>query len=320
MFLSPLSTGTWLMETAPSYASRLAGAYATACTGFYHQGIPVLPVWLSINRPMELSVCSSLLLHLTLVIHLCLQSMLAGGPVEMATQVLAPYIPYGGFWFVDLPFDIRIKASSLAAKLQTASFKNVMVALTNHSDNSHRDLFIGTNARKENQVILPSELVVTEDHCFLATIAFDVQCCQVMVTLNLILGVVEILIGNHGQPQLIISNAELELDCPIVINIEIGEILCKGYILFIDLEAIMTCEQGDGGLKAFLVMESVQGIEVDGPQMMCVEETNIVNIGDGMMEVEVKVYICLGMWITDEQVKRKATTFIMTSWLYDYSI
>ena len=64
---------------------------------FYCKGITVLPVWLTVNKPMVLSIRSSLLSNLTLIIHLCFHTIPTGGPIDMATQILAPYFPYGGF-------------------------------------------------------------------------------------------------------------------------------------------------------------------------------------------------------------------------------
>ncbi|KIK14297.1 hypothetical protein PISMIDRAFT_117281, partial [Pisolithus microcarpus 441] len=204
--------------------------------GFYRCGVPVLKVWLTVNRPMELSVRSLLLSHPTLVIHLHLRSIPAGGPMDMVAEILKPYFPDGGFHFIDLPFDIGTKAklnmykrqvSCLVTKLHSVTFKNVMVALTDHSDNSRGDLFIGKTTRKEDQACVLSECLdillspfgdilhgglfvllacgsvirnkasftSLQDaiirHRFSSTIAFDAERLQVVLTSNLILGVVE---------------------------------------------------------------------------------------------------------------------------------
>ncbi|KAI6138380.1 hypothetical protein BKA82DRAFT_4237375 [Pisolithus tinctorius] len=204
--------------------------------GFYRDGTHVFEDWLKVNRPMELSVRSSLLSHPTLVIHLRLQSIPAGGPVEMATQVLAPYFPNGGFRFIDLPFDIGTKSKLIAyqrrvqllvTELRPIGFKNVMVALTDHSDNSRGDLFFGATPGGKNKASLPSECldallspfdnilhgglfvllacgsVVRNEECFVSlqdavvrhrfssTIAFDAERLQTVLTSNLIMGVVE---------------------------------------------------------------------------------------------------------------------------------
>ncbi|KAI6146465.1 hypothetical protein BKA82DRAFT_1005365 [Pisolithus tinctorius] len=132
-----------------------------------------------------------------------------GGPVEMATQVLVPYFPNGGFRFIDLPFDIGTKT------------------LTDHSDNSRSDLFFGATPGAKNKASLPSECldallspfnnilhgglfvllacgsVVRNEECFVSlqdavvrhrfssTIAFDAERLQTVLTSNLIMGVVE---------------------------------------------------------------------------------------------------------------------------------
>ncbi|KAI6018903.1 hypothetical protein BKA83DRAFT_4127450 [Pisolithus microcarpus] len=48
-----------------------------------------------------------------------------------------------------------------------------------------------------------------------------------------------------------------------------------------------------------------QRIDMDGPQSMGVEEMNIVEVGDGLMGVEGKVYIILGMWVSSKELARK---------------
>lgn len=78
--------------------------------GFYRNSITMLSVWLSINKLMKLSIRSSLLSHLTLVIHLWFYTISTGGPIDMATQTLTPYFPYGGFWYLNIAFDIGSKS------------------------------------------------------------------------------------------------------------------------------------------------------------------------------------------------------------------
>ncbi|KIO04936.1 hypothetical protein M404DRAFT_1000413 [Pisolithus tinctorius Marx 270] len=194
-------------------------------TGFYRDGTHVFEDWLKVNRPMELSVRSSLLSHPTLVIHLRLQSIPAGGPVEMATQVLAPYFPNGGFRFIDLPFNIGTKT------------------LMDHSDNSCGDLFFGATPGGKNKASLPSEcldallspfdnilhgglfvllacgLVVRNEECFVSlqdavvrhrfssTIAFDAERLQTILTSNLIMGVVERMFIEGYPVQMAMSEA-----------------------------------------------------------------------------------------------------------------
>ncbi|KAI5981004.1 hypothetical protein EDD15DRAFT_2204730 [Pisolithus albus] len=170
------------------------------------------------SRPMELSVRSSLLSHPTLVIHLRLRSIPAGGPMDMVAEILKPYFPNGGFHFTDLPFDIGTKAklnsykrqvSRLVTKLHSVTFKNVMVAFTDHSDNSRGDLFIGKTTGKEDQACVLSEcldillspfgdilhgglfVLFACGHRFSSTIAFDAERLQVVLTSNLILGIVD---------------------------------------------------------------------------------------------------------------------------------
>ncbi|KAI6142777.1 hypothetical protein BKA82DRAFT_25738 [Pisolithus tinctorius] len=134
--------------------------------GFYHDGYPVLPVPISVNRPLELSIRSRLLSHPTLVIHLRLTGIPAGGPVNMVTEVLAPYFPGGGFQFIDLEFDIATcaklkkynnRASHLMSKLSQFQFRNVIVGITDHSDTERGDLFIGKSSKGSYQALVPSE-------------------------------------------------------------------------------------------------------------------------------------------------------------------
>ncbi|KAI6045824.1 hypothetical protein EDC04DRAFT_2598421 [Pisolithus marmoratus] len=121
--------------------------------GFYRDGKPVLSSWIKINRPFERSIRTRLLSHLTLVINLRLQGIPSGGPIMMATQILAPYFPNSDFHFLDVEFDIgndaRLKkykqqVSRIITKIKSRSFRNVIIGLTNHLDSERGDLFIGS--------------------------------------------------------------------------------------------------------------------------------------------------------------------------------
>jgi len=105
-----------------------------------------------------------------LVIHLRLAGIPAGGPVTMATQVLAPYFPDGGFHFIDLEFDIGTGAklkrysnrtSRLMSNLSQCQFRNVIVGITDHSDAERGDLFIGKSSKGGYQASVPSEVKCT---------------------------------------------------------------------------------------------------------------------------------------------------------------
>lgn len=103
----------------------------------------ILNHWLNIpiNNNRELRLRSHLS-DSTLVIHLRLQ--------------------YGGFRFVDLLFDIgtsgklttyKCTPTRPAFELRSIDFKNIMVALTDHSDDEGVDLFTGTASSAQPQAV-----------------------------------------------------------------------------------------------------------------------------------------------------------------------
>ena len=119
-------------------------------------------MWLPMNKTTELSMRSSLLSHLMLVLHLCICTISASGPVDMAAEILAPYFPNGGFKYLDIPFDIVMKHklneySWGVWQLWSIAFKNVIVAIMNHSDNNQDDLFLGMAANDQAWASLPFE-------------------------------------------------------------------------------------------------------------------------------------------------------------------
>ncbi|KIJ65669.1 hypothetical protein HYDPIDRAFT_27659 [Hydnomerulius pinastri MD-312] len=79
-----------------------------------------------------------------------------GGPVEMLRQFLIPYYPGGGFKFMDIEFDMgttvkqkeyATKALHLAATIEQ-EYRNVLVVITDHTDQDSGDLFIGETRGK----------------------------------------------------------------------------------------------------------------------------------------------------------------------------
>lgn len=71
-------------------------------------------------------------------------------------------LQYGGFRFVDLLFDIgtsgklttyKCTPTRPAFELRSIDFKNIMVALTDHSDDEGVDLFTGTASSAQPQAV-----------------------------------------------------------------------------------------------------------------------------------------------------------------------
>src|SRR5438445_12753546 len=82
----------------------------------------------------------------------------------------------GGFRYLEIPFDIVSKGIltaysrdilRLMPQLRSIGFKNMMVAMTNHSDSDRGDLFLGTAANGQAWASLPSEVRI---HTFFVNI------------------------------------------------------------------------------------------------------------------------------------------------------
>ncbi|KAF8833807.1 hypothetical protein BDN67DRAFT_985775 [Paxillus ammoniavirescens] len=119
--------------------------------GFYRQGQPVLQTFLKIHGRFELSTRAHIRSALTILLHLCLEGITAGGPMEMLRQFLLPYFPHGGLTCVELEFDLATatkkrryltKALKIALELSEHGFSDVLVMLNNHTDEVTGDFFL----------------------------------------------------------------------------------------------------------------------------------------------------------------------------------
>ncbi|KAF8835830.1 hypothetical protein BDN67DRAFT_1015181 [Paxillus ammoniavirescens] len=121
--------------------------------GFYRGNQPLIPdIFVTVKGQFELDTCALLLSQPTCVVHLRLAQISSGGPVNMLTEYLRPYFPYGAFYEINLEFDIATKAKmklyltfavEAAASLEQAGLKNAIFAITNHSEDDTGDLFLG---------------------------------------------------------------------------------------------------------------------------------------------------------------------------------
>ncbi|KIK79540.1 hypothetical protein PAXRUDRAFT_276460 [Paxillus rubicundulus Ve08.2h10] len=72
--------------------------------------------------------------------------------MSMVCDLLAPYFPHGRFHFEEVQFNLgtnesiwafTITAQSLASELSAGQFQQVLVGVTNHTDDKSRDFFLG---------------------------------------------------------------------------------------------------------------------------------------------------------------------------------
>ncbi|KAF8835103.1 hypothetical protein BDN67DRAFT_984842 [Paxillus ammoniavirescens] len=120
--------------------------------GFHRQEEPVLLVFPTIKGHFEMS--TKLYMHstTTLIIHLRLAGIPTGGPMQMIQQFLMPYFPHGGLTVVDLEFNLGTVAKRRAyaeaalrivSSIEDVAATNVLLAITNHMDESSGNLFYG---------------------------------------------------------------------------------------------------------------------------------------------------------------------------------
>jgi hypothetical protein len=122
--------------------------------GFYRGNQPLIPdIFVTVKGQFELDTRALLLSQPTCVVHLRLSQISSGGPVNMLTEYLHPYFLHGTFYEINLEFDITMKAKmksyltfavDAAASLEQTGLKNIIFAITNHSEDDTGGLFLGT--------------------------------------------------------------------------------------------------------------------------------------------------------------------------------
>lgn len=131
---------------------------ATQLQGFYRNQEPLLNTFLPIHATLELSVQAQISSESLLFIHLILTDYdTAGGSFELAHQFLKPYFPNGGLVYQELTFDVgtisKVKTyqatvDDLVHTLSTNNWRCIVFGISNHTDNTHGDPFVGYDKKK----------------------------------------------------------------------------------------------------------------------------------------------------------------------------
>ncbi|KAF9232538.1 hypothetical protein BU15DRAFT_67361 [Melanogaster broomeanus] len=154
--LVPLPTQV-LNGTRPCFQAMLSASLTQDVqennNGFYVDGKPILSSFLKVAGRVELSTSSYVHSTPTVILHLRLRSIPPGGPVKMLKEFLRPYFPdVNGLNVFDLEFDLGTVAkrkqyvqlaSAMAVKVRQAKAQNVLVTISNHTDEASGDLFLG---------------------------------------------------------------------------------------------------------------------------------------------------------------------------------
>ncbi|KAG2737971.1 hypothetical protein P692DRAFT_20823525 [Suillus brevipes Sb2] len=131
--------------------------------GFYRNSKPISTDFLRINATLEVSLKSELSSAPVLFVHLTLVNNDAGvGTFELGYQFLRPYFPHGGISFQEIQFDLgtgtKIESyESMVGDLVrglTAKrhWTRIVFGISNHTDNTNGDPFIGYPARKKTYI------------------------------------------------------------------------------------------------------------------------------------------------------------------------
>ncbi|KAG2068305.1 hypothetical protein BDR04DRAFT_1119898 [Suillus decipiens] len=159
--------------------------------------------------PLSAFLAPIFMLHLVLVDH-----NTTSGCFELASDFFWPYFPSGGFEFCTVVFDI-----SNDLKIEKYQSKHVIVAITNHTDNDHGDLFVRYEGKKQyvsahvhsvlNVLLLPwhplihkcthqqcniISMLAKGSHRMMATISFNAICFQLGFAMHLLLAFAELVI------------------------------------------------------------------------------------------------------------------------------
>ncbi|KAJ8597852.1 hypothetical protein M405DRAFT_211 [Rhizopogon salebrosus TDB-379] len=128
---------------------------ATPYYGFFRQGQPILPSFLSIRGQLEFSKRSEVSAAPVLIIHFQLvNSAATGNPMDIMHSCLTPYFPRGGLRMLNVVFDLgtlhKIKDYSalytkLANDIIKENYQIVCIAITTHTDDERGDPFLGCN-------------------------------------------------------------------------------------------------------------------------------------------------------------------------------
>ncbi|KAG1830727.1 hypothetical protein DFJ58DRAFT_848380 [Suillus subalutaceus] len=126
--------------------------------GFYRNQKPLLDTFLPIHATLELSVRAQISSESLLFVHLILTDYdTAGGAFKLAYHFLKPYFPNGGLVYQEVMFDVgtvskvktyQASVDDLVRTLSTNNWKRVVFGISNHTDNTHGDPFVGYDKNK----------------------------------------------------------------------------------------------------------------------------------------------------------------------------
>ncbi|KAG2066059.1 hypothetical protein BDR04DRAFT_1121418 [Suillus decipiens] len=146
--------------------------------GFYRKGQPLLPSFLQICATLEVSLQSQLssapmlMLHLVLIDH-----NITGSCFELAFEFLQPYFPNGGLEFWSVTFNIgnaskidqyQLQVTAIVQSLMSSNWAHVIITITNHTNNEHKDPFIGYEGNKKSYISAHVHSPSFATHLFLA--------------------------------------------------------------------------------------------------------------------------------------------------------
>ncbi|KAG1817892.1 hypothetical protein EV424DRAFT_1540247 [Suillus variegatus] len=150
---------------------RQGGNALTPYLGFYRNNKPVLDSFLPIRAALEINVTSQLSSDTLLFVHLTLVDYDTNdSSFELGHQFLLPYFPHAGMQYHKVTFDIgtaskvrtyRNSMAALVGKLSSTAWSHVVFGISNHTDNSSGDPYVGYERKT---------YVATPVHDFLAII------------------------------------------------------------------------------------------------------------------------------------------------------
>ncbi|KAG2088383.1 uncharacterized protein F5147DRAFT_781021 [Suillus discolor] len=122
--------------------------------GFFKDGSPVLPSFLPIVGPLQLSKRSQISARPVLVIHFKLVGFEAtASPIDAVNLYLSSFFVNGGLRFIEVTFDLGTDAKIMAYSQQyeklandvmdDCDYQTVCIAITDHTDDTAGDPFLG---------------------------------------------------------------------------------------------------------------------------------------------------------------------------------
>jgi len=139
--------------------------------GFYCDRKPIFDTFLQIRGALELSHQAQVSAETVLFIHLNLiDNNVTGSPFKLAHDFLVPYFPNGGIIFCEVTFDVGsdskiVKFHSMVNKLILellafpGGWKHIIFGISDHTDNTFGDPFVGYEGKKKIYIATPVNTV-----------------------------------------------------------------------------------------------------------------------------------------------------------------